>query len=108
MTSILVRDPVLSMKRIGSLDFSSLATTPAEDLEAQRIQGAAIFQQMQEQDVAAAQTRAQGYATPEGSSFEVLGGPKRGGPLTEPTGGGVGLMWVLGGLGLMFLLRGMR
>lgn len=111
MTSILLPDspysPYLQPKQYGGFDFGELQTTsPSEDLEAQRIQGAAIHEQMQIQDVAAAQLDPQGLATPT-----VLG-PKRGGSIREAAeeaaaeSSGINPLWLgLGALGLLFLLR---
>jgi len=106
MTAILIPDsPYFLPKQGGPIPgFSELSVqlTPAELLEDQRIQGAAIFQQMEEQDVVAAQMLPQDLATFPGTSFEV----KRGGAIRPETApAGVPLMLLLGGLGLLFLMR---
>ncbi len=105
MVSILLPDsPYFVPKQGGPIPgFSELSVqlTPSEMLEEQRIQGAAIFQQMEAQDVAAAQALPQDLATFPGTEFEV----KRGGAIRPETAPAVPLMLILGGLGLLFFMR---
>jgi len=95
------------MAAFGFPDIAELANpqTASELLADQRMQAAAIAQRVQEQEVQTSQMLPQGYATPEGTSFEFIGGFKKGGAIPDGTSKPptiapflvvIGVAWVLG------------
>lgn len=113
MVSIMIDDIPYAPKQFGALpsipDITQYDQPSGPEVVAiQQQQAADIKEDLQTQAVREAQDAAQGYATPPGSSFELLPpNYKAVGGIPKPaTNAGGGVLWLaLGGLALLFLMR---